>query len=64
MQKVLNGERPMRPEGTRTIGLTDDVWKIIEGCWEQEPRSRLRANEVVNGLQKATAAFGKQGSNR
>lgn len=54
----------MRPEDTRTIGLTDDVWKIVEGCWKRDPRSRLRAIEVVSGLQKATAAFGKQGSHR
>jgi hypothetical protein len=62
IQKVLNGERPARPEGTQTIGLTDGVWKMVEGCWGQYPRSRLRIFQVVSALQKAAAVFARQKS--
>jgi hypothetical protein len=63
VRKVLNNERPTRPEAARAIGLTDDVWGIVEACWGQDPGSRLRAFQVVSGLKKAAAAYSQQRSN-
>jgi hypothetical protein len=63
IQKALAGERPKWPGGHQMIGMTDDVWKIVNACWDQDPRSRLPAFKVVNGLKEAITAFEEQRSN-
>jgi hypothetical protein len=59
VQMVINGQRPPRPGGADIHGLTDGVWGIVQTCWSQEPHSRLRAFQVVEGLEKAIVAYGQ-----
>ena len=37
IQKVVRGEHPERPEGTR---FTDDLWRSVGVCWWFQPRDR------------------------
>lgn len=50
---VLEGKRPARPLHalSKTRGLSDEVWSIIETCWSQEPAQRPTAKQVVLQLQ-------------
>ena len=41
---MLNGHRPTRPDHP---GLSDRVWKMIEGCWKGDPVKRKEITEVV-----------------
>jgi hypothetical protein len=59
IQMVIKGQRPARPKGADIHGLTDEVWGIVQTCWSQEPHLRLRAFQVVEGLEKAIVAFGQ-----
>lgn len=49
---LIQGMRPARPmdDSSRTRGLTDDVWHIIETCWTQDPAQRPTAEELVESL--------------
>jgi len=47
MIKIIQGERPPRPTNS---ALTDDVWALMEMCWEQEPQSRPVMREVLQVL--------------
>jgi serine/threonine protein kinase len=40
---IKNGERPPRPEGCESVGLTDELWTLIEQCWSDQPRHRRQA---------------------
>lgn len=53
LYSVLEGKRPDRPLHTlsKTRGLSDEVWSIIETCWSQEPAKRPTAKQVVLQLQ-------------
>jgi len=31
--KVIKGERPRRPRGTKGEWFTDDLWRTLEQCW-------------------------------
>ena len=41
---MLSGRRPPRPNHPQ---LSDDVWGMIEGCWESVPVRRRTIAEVV-----------------
>ncbi|KAF9780779.1 kinase-like domain-containing protein [Thelephora terrestris] len=45
--RVLNGERPKRPQGTQGIWFTDDIWNILEDCWRHNPSDRPSAEDVL-----------------
>ena len=48
MKKVLEGSRPPRPADTSL--LSDEAWKVIEMCWNQEPQDRPTAESVIEQL--------------
>ncbi|EDR06616.1 uncharacterized protein LACBIDRAFT_299574 [Laccaria bicolor S238N-H82] len=48
MKKVIDGSRPPRPAGTTF--LSDEIWKVIEMCWNQQPQGRPSANSVIEQL--------------
>lgn len=45
--KISNKERPPRPAGST---LPDDVWALMQRCWEQEPESRPEMGAVLRDL--------------
>ena len=48
MIKVVEGSRPPRPADTSL--LSNEIWKVIEMCWNQEPRDRPSAESVIEQL--------------
>jgi hypothetical protein len=51
MRKVLNGERPERPQGNNVKYFTDGIWRVMQFCWKSLPRDRIRAKDVLLGLE-------------
>ena len=49
MWKVMNGERPERPQG---VWFTDGVWELLERCWKHEPGERISAESVLLCLER------------
>ena len=52
--KILKGERPGRPHGTSGTWFTDEVWGILERCWEPIPDDRPRIEDVLQCLENAS----------
>ena len=52
--KVLAGERPERPQGLEGMWLTDDIWSVLEHCWEPVPGNRPSVPEVLRSLKRWT----------
>lgn len=44
----------MRPSRPTHPDLTNDIWELVERCWNQEPRYRPDTSEVVLRLQNHT----------
>lgn len=45
--KVLEGERPTRPQGAGGVWFTDDIWAILERCWKPYPCDRIIPRAVL-----------------
>jgi len=54
MRKVLNGERPGRPQGTRGAWFEDGVWAMLELCWKPQPQERPSLDTILQCLQGAS----------
>jgi hypothetical protein len=50
--QILRGDRPEMPENAQEVGLTVEIWKLIESCWRQNPKKRPTIKEVVVRLQE------------
>ena len=50
LRKVLEGERPKRPEGDSGELLTDNIWDAVERCWKDQPKERASARDVLRCL--------------
>ena len=49
---ILEGSRPEMPENAQAVGLTSEMWEIIEACWQQDPVERPTTDEVTRRWQK------------
>jgi serine/threonine protein kinase len=52
MRKVMEGERPERPEGVKGGWFVGDIWETLEMCWAAEPKSRPSIQAVFNCLER------------
>lgn len=50
---VIEGTRPKRPSNSAEVGLSDEIWAIMQACWEREPTKRPKIGEVVKVFAKA-----------
>ena len=54
IKKVLEGERPERPEGNEGALFTDDLWRILALCWKHKPDERTNAKVVLQCLERTS----------
>ena len=54
MRKVTEGHRPGRPEGKKGVWFTDDLWGVLESCWETQCESRPSIKTVLECLGRAS----------
>ena len=53
--KVLEGERPRRPEGDDGKLFTDGIWEMLNLCWKSQPQDRIDAKAVLLVLEGDTS---------
>ena len=49
--KVLDGERPARPQGAEGTRFTDAIWGMLECCWKPRPQDRPSVEAVLECLE-------------
>ena len=57
MRKVLEGERPGRPEGAEGMWFTDDLWGTLNLCWATQPESRPSIEVVLACLERVSRVW-------
>lgn len=50
IRKVMDGERPGRPEGSQGAWFTDELWEMLERCWKPQRGSRPSLGALLNCL--------------
>lgn len=47
---ILSGKRPTKPEpgdlAFVNLGLTEELWELMERCWQEEPDQRPTAKDI------------------
>jgi len=51
---VLEGRRPWSSKPGDIPDLDDEMWQLVERCWEYKPENRPSATEVLVSVQGAT----------
>ena len=54
MRKVLDGERPERPE---EVWFTDDLWGALKQCWSPHPETRPMVQVILECLDRVSLAI-------
>jgi len=44
---IFRGDRPEMPGNAQAVGLTAEMWELLEKCWHQNPENRPTMGEVV-----------------
>lgn len=52
MVKAISGERPTRPDAAK-LGLTDDLWDLIQSAWVEDVQKRPPVETIVDFLTRA-----------
>ena len=52
MRRVVDGERPQRPGGMEGAWFTDDLWRLLNGCWATRPEDRPSVSAVLEILER------------
>ena len=52
--KVLEDQRPERPQGKGGALLTDDLWEVLGLCWKRKPDERTNAKVVLQCLERTS----------
>ena len=52
ISKIMDGERPARPQEGQELGLTDSMWDMTVRCWHKDPAQRPAMTEVIELLRE------------
>jgi hypothetical protein len=50
VRRILNGDRPGKPDNAQGVGLTDAMWELLTRCWSD---TRPNMDEVVETWDKS-----------
>ena len=60
---VLAGRRPSRPADREILGLSDDLWALVEKCWAEDPTVRPKIANILPFLEAASSHWALSTSN-
>ena len=56
MWKVIEGERPSKPDAPEGAQFTDDLWETLSRCWAAQPQRRPSVTTVLECLERVSRA--------
>lgn len=56
-EMVSNGGRPPRPPNREILGLSEDVWMLVEKCWDGSPTARPPTADVLSFFEAASSRW-------
>ena len=57
MKKVVDGDRPERPQGSKSVWFTDDLWEALGKCWSPQPKARPQVEVVLGYLERGSTVW-------
>ena len=50
---IVEGVRPRKPEGAKRLGFSDELWRTVELCWQEDRDARPDADYIYSCLNDA-----------
>ena len=57
IRKIVEGERPERPQGAEELWFTSGLWGMLEQCWSSQPERRPTIDAVLQYLKQDSTAW-------
>ena len=57
IRKVIEGERPGRPQGEEGVWSIDDLCEMLEQCWSPHPERRTITDAILQCLEQGSTAW-------
>ena len=54
IKRIIDGDRPRRPSEGKELGLSDELWELIQSSWVCEVEKRPPVSAFVDLLEEAT----------
>lgn len=54
---VFNDKRPQRPINSERLGFTNEVWDVLQKCWEKKPSARPSIKDISACLKHAVRTW-------
>jgi len=54
---ILRGERPGKPLDASSLGLTDELWGLLQSCWSESASARPTAQQLFDYLRPASLTW-------
>jgi len=55
--RILKGERPGKPQGEEGGLFADDIWSVLDGCWQPNPGNRPSIRRVLQCLERVSSSW-------
>ena len=55
--KIVDGQRPDRPQGPEAVWFADDLWGLLKQCWSSEPKLRPTVESVLERLKQGSVTW-------
>ncbi|KAF9781364.1 kinase-like domain-containing protein [Thelephora terrestris] len=56
--QVMGGVKPPKPLNALEIGLSDELWELLDKCWQTKRQLRPQVNDVLSRVKSAASACG------
>jgi len=50
---IVEGVRPMKPDGAKQLGFSDELWRIVELSWMEDRNARPGVGDILSSLNGA-----------
>ena len=57
VNKIMEGVRPRKPEGAKSLGFNNELWETVELCWLEDRNARPSVEDILSSLNEATACW-------
>ena len=55
IRAITGGIRPEKPEDVKRLGFTDELWRTVERCWQEDRNARPNVADILSSLNEAKA---------
>jgi len=57
MNAIMEGDRPKKPEGTKSLGFNDELWRTVELCWLEDRDARPGVEDILACLNNISLSW-------